>query len=76
MAASVFHARKKQAAQEGKSFQLARLHHGSTMQAVKQESWGEVSGEGNLCFWRCLSAILKATRHPDQEKPEQTLKQE
>eukprot|EP00971_Amphidinium_carterae_P091217 1805678-Amphidinium_carterae.1 len=33
MAASVFHARKKQAAQEGKSFQLARLHHGSTMQA-------------------------------------------
>eukprot|EP00971_Amphidinium_carterae_P108879 2156043-Amphidinium_carterae.1 len=76
MAASVFHSRKKQAAQEGKSFQLARLHHGSTMQAARRESWGEVSGEGNLCFWRCLSAILKATRHPDQEKSALILKQE
>eukprot|EP00971_Amphidinium_carterae_P197828 3926134-Amphidinium_carterae.1 len=76
MAASVFHSRKQQAAREGKSFQLARLHHGSTMQAARSESWGEDSGEGNLCFWRCISAILKYTRHPDQEKSALVLKQD
>eukprot|EP00971_Amphidinium_carterae_P234367 4650574-Amphidinium_carterae.2 len=42
----------------------------------KIESWSEVSGEGNLCFWRCLSAILKLTRHPDQGKSVLSLKQE
>eukprot|EP00971_Amphidinium_carterae_P165217 3275065-Amphidinium_carterae.1 len=46
------------------------------MQAARSESWGEVSGEGNLCFWRCISAILKYTRHPDQEKSALALKQE
>eukprot|EP00971_Amphidinium_carterae_P213930 4245821-Amphidinium_carterae.1 len=76
LAASVFHSRKQQAAREGKSFQLARLHHGSAMQAARSESWGEVSGEGNLCFWRCISAILKYTRHPDQEKSAVALKQD
>eukprot|EP00971_Amphidinium_carterae_P259407 5147352-Amphidinium_carterae.3 len=33
-------------------------------------------GEDNLCFWRCLSAILKLTRHPDQGKTVLALKQE
>eukprot|EP00971_Amphidinium_carterae_P283419 5626417-Amphidinium_carterae.1 len=76
MAASVFGRNKKEAVRAGKSFQLARLHHGSTMQAARNECWSEVSGEGNLCFWRCLSAILKLIRHPDQEKSVLALEQE
>eukprot|EP00971_Amphidinium_carterae_P080834 1599046-Amphidinium_carterae.1 len=66
----------KEAIRAGKSFQLARLHHGSTIQAARSEKWNEVSGEDNLCFWRCLSAILKTTRHPDQGKTVLALKQE
>eukprot|EP00971_Amphidinium_carterae_P185275 3679109-Amphidinium_carterae.2 len=59
----LFSRNRKEAVRAGKSFQLARLHHGSTMQAAQSESWNEVSGEGNVCFWRCL-----IKRHPQTDK--------
>eukprot|EP00971_Amphidinium_carterae_P336483 6472872-Amphidinium_carterae.2 len=64
-----------EAVQTGRVFQLARLHHGSSMKAAKS-IWREVRPESNLCFWKSLAAILQMKQHYDQCKSALILKQE
>eukprot|EP00971_Amphidinium_carterae_P097599 1931354-Amphidinium_carterae.1 len=69
LAASVFDRRRREAAEAGQVFQLARLHHGSTMKAAREVTWRDVSPKGNLCFWRSIGAILQLKQHAKANQP-------
>eukprot|EP00971_Amphidinium_carterae_P092287 1827129-Amphidinium_carterae.2 len=75
-AASAFDRRRREAAEARRVFQLARLHHDSTMKAAREVPWRDVRPEGNLCFWRSIGAILQLKQHANQGKSALILRQE
>eukprot|EP00971_Amphidinium_carterae_P337050 6473685-Amphidinium_carterae.2 len=56
-------------AKEGFHLTVQRAHWQAMMQHVRHVAWEEVPSEGNLCFWHCLSFMLKGLHEDAQLLP-------
>eukprot|EP00971_Amphidinium_carterae_P238499 4734622-Amphidinium_carterae.1 len=58
------------------SYQIGLYRHPwqPSLQLAQRSDWDNVSGEGNLCFWRCLLGMLANEGHQDAFLPPEQIK--
>eukprot|EP00971_Amphidinium_carterae_P051358 1011343-Amphidinium_carterae.3 len=60
----------------GHQLGLCRHPWNATAQLIARAEWDNVSGDANLCFWRCLAGVLANEGHSDAFMPPEMLKKQ